>query len=213
MASRVFRDRADAGRQLGRALTPGWGGKSPLVLAIPRGGAVVGAAVARALGGRLDVLICRKVGAPANPEAAVGAVGPGGALWVDPRGRQHAAPAYVAEAAEQARREVADRSRRLRGNRPPPAVAGQVVILVDDGIATGATVQVALEWLRRQGPAELILAVPVAAADSLDRLRPLADQVVCLLVPDEFWAVGQFYADFRQTEDAEVLALLREFPG
>jgi putative phosphoribosyl transferase len=209
----VFPDRVHAGRALAaRLLAPsGTSGTHTIVLAIPRGGVVVGAQVAEALGAPLDVTIPRKIPAPFNEELAIGAVTEDGTVLIGEEQSHHAGVAgadYVqAEAARQLR-EIQRRMRLYRGDRPLPAVAGQTVILVDDGIATGHTVRAALISIRSRAPRELVLAVPVAPPDTLAGLAGLADRVVCLLTPEPFFAVGQFYQDFRQVTDAEVLSLL-----
>ncbi len=204
-----FADRAAAGRELALALGS-WRGSHPLVLAIPRGGVPLGRAVADALGGELDVVLVRKLGAPRNPELAIGAVDESGRVHLAPHAaRAGADAAYVR--AEAARQLDLIRARRAAVG-PGPAISGRVVVVVDDGLATGLTMQAALVAVRAAGPAELLCAVPVASADSLPAVRALADRVVCLAVPREFYAVGQFYEDFRAVEDADVLRLLGRHP-
>ncbi len=181
-----------------------------LVLAIPRGGVVVGAEVAAALSSPLDLVIPRKLAAPFNEELAIGAVTEDGAVLTD-----DALVARLGISKEhidgEARRQLAEIRRRLdryRGRKPLPEIAGRTVVLVDDGIATGYTVRAALLSLRRRRPELLVLAVPVAPPDTLQELRPLADRTVCLESPEFFMAVGQFYEDFSQTTDQEVIDLL-----
>lgn len=181
-----------------------------LILAIPRGGVVVGAEVAAALAAPLDIVIPRKIAAPFNDELAVGAVTEDGTILTD---RRLIARLDIAEdhVEAEARRQLAEIRRRMdlyRGPRPLPEVAGKTVILVDDGIATGYTVRAALQSLRQRCPARLILAVPVAPPGALQELGSLADQTVCLESPEFFMAVGQFYEDFYQTSDDEVIGLL-----
>ena len=209
-----FRDRHDAGQRLAEALAFLKGRKDLLVLGIPRGGVVVAAEVARALGAPLDVFIARKIGAPGNPELAIGAVASSGDVVLDERliaGLRVPADYIEAETARQ-RQEIARRMAAYRGDRPPPKLAGKTVVLVDDGVATGATTLAALRALRAAKPAELILAVPVGPPDTIARLSAEADQVICLHTPAWFWAVGAFYVDFSQTTDEEVVRLLRETP-
>jgi putative phosphoribosyl transferase len=206
----LFNDRRDAGRQLARALAHHSGVPGLLVLGLPRGGVPVAAEVARALGGELDVLVVRKLGLPWQPELAMGALASGGAQVLN---REVIELAGVGEAEfqrvlERERAELARRERLFRGERAPLAVAGRSVIVIDDGVATGATLRAGLAALRALGPARLIAAVPVAPPDALASLAREADEVVCLASPDDFMAVGAAYRDFEQTSDAEVRALL-----
>lgn len=208
----MFRDREDAARQLaarfkGRAL------RDPLVLAIPRGGVVTGAVLARELGAALDVVLSRKLRAPFQPELAVGAVSEDGRAYLNPETTELIGPsgAYLEEERRHQIAEIARRKRLFRGARPQAPVAGRTVIVTDDGIATGATMIAALQSLRPQGPRELIVAVPVAPPERLEEVRRYCDDVVCLHSPALFWAVGQFYEDFTQVEDAEAVDLLRQF--
>jgi putative phosphoribosyl transferase len=211
-----FADRSEAGRQLAQRLAE-LPLADPVVLALPRGGVPVALEVAGRLGAPLDLVLVRKIGAPGHEELAAGAVVDGerpelvlnadvvrnyriDQAWLD---RQQAA-----QLAEIERR----RDLYLAG-RPRPPVAGRTAIVIDDGIATGATVRAALRAARRAGPAELVLAVPVAAEEVLERLAPEADRIVCLQTPRDLVAVGQFYRDFRQIEDAEVVAMLAQAPA
>lgn len=188
-------------------------GKKTQVLAIPRGGVVTAAEVARALGAPLDLLVTKKIGAPGQPELAVGAVGPEGVRVVDWElaKRAGADEEYIEREAGAKAEEVERRMRQLRGKRQPVSVKGKIVVLVDDGVATGATTEAALRFLAGQKPAKIILAVPVGAPDSMEKLTPLADEVVCLELPSYFAAVGQFYQEFGQISDEEVRELLRKF--
>lgn len=209
MTSR-FADRADAGRRLGQALVDRWPGQPVVVLGLPRGGVPVAAEVAAALGAPLDVLVVRKLGVPWQPELAMGAVAGGGVRFVDSAVvRQLAVPADQVEAVT--RRELVElerRERAYRDDRPPAPVAGRVVVLVDDGLATGATVRAAVKAVRAAGPARVVVAVPVGAPKGCRALREVADEVVCLEEPDRFVAVGAWYDDFGQTGDDEVRRLL-----
>ncbi|CAJ0683558.1 phosphoribosyltransferase [Ralstonia holmesii] len=207
-----FKDRLDAARMLAQALEK-YKDMHPLVLAIPRGAVPMGALIATALGGQLDVVLVRKLGAPFNPELAVGSVEEGGWTYIAPyAGRIGADTTYL----EQESAEQMDVIRRRRAlytpNRGPYDVGGRVVIVVDDGLATGASMKAALHAIRQRHPQRLICAVPVAAPDSLDDIRPLADEIVCLYAPQGFRAVGLYYTDFPQVEDAEVCAALAAGP-
>jgi putative phosphoribosyl transferase len=202
----MFADRVDAGRQLAKELRAYVRAPATVVLGIPRGGVVVAAEVARELGLPLDVVLAAKVGAPGNPEYAVGAVTADGELLANPDADLHAA--VLDRAAEPAREKVAGQLRSLRGDRLALDVSGLTTIVVDDGLATGLTALAAIRYLRRQGAARVVLAVPVAAESSARRLSAEADEFVAVDVSTGLFAVGQFYVTFGQTEDAEVRALL-----
>jgi putative phosphoribosyl transferase len=207
-----FADRGEAGRRLGEDLKArGMGVEHSVVLGIPRGGVVTASEVARVLGTPLDVALARKVGAPRNPELAIGAVGPDGAAVIDEglAGRVGASAEWVARAVEREQHEVADRQRRFRGDRPPLDVTGREVIVVDDGVATGSTAVAVGRWLAGAGARRRILAVPVAPPQTAERLSQAYDDVVTLATPAAFFAVGEFYTDFRQVTDDEVRQLLR----
>ncbi len=205
-----FSDRADAGRQLGERLArldlP-----DPLVLGLPRGGVAVAAEVARVLRCPLDVLVVRKIGAPGQPEFALGAVAGEDPPWfnVPALERLGLTTADLAVAAERQRAEVAQREARYREGRTAPEVEGKSVIVTDDGVATGATARAALVLVRRRHPARLVLATPVCAAATAAALREFADEVVCLRVPADFRAVGEWYDDFSQVCDYDVTRILR----
>ena len=203
-----FLDRADAGRKLAGALER-FRSRSPVVLALPRGGVPVGFAVARALGAPLDVIDARKLGAPGHEELAVGAIAPG-AVYVDRLlvRRLGVSAAYLEQITTAEGRELERRERLYRSGRPPLDVEGRVVILVDDGLATGATARAAVASLRQRRPAQVILAVPVGAPETVARLREVADDVVCLDTPPDFRAVSLAYRDFSPTSDAEVVSCL-----
>lgn len=215
----MFRDRAEAGRLLVEALKerfPPREGKEYadlLVLAIPRGGVVVGAEVARGLGAPLDVWLARKIGAPHNPEFAIGSVSSHGELVLDHQTIQALgiSQAYIEEAVHHERLELERRMTAFRGHAEPVRVEGRTVILVDDGVATGSTAIAALAALKRGGAARRILAVPVAPIDVMPQLEKAADQVVILSAEASFYAVGQFYERFDQVSDSEAIRLLAEF--
>ncbi len=206
----MFRDREDAGRQLaeklkGREL---W---EPLVLAIPRGGVVVGSVLAQELGAELDVVLSRKLRAPWQPELALGAVAEDGSVFLEPHYREAIDQAEDYLDTERGRQlaEIARRRQLFRAVKPQAPVAGRSVIVTDDGIATGSTMIAALQGLKVQQPHEVIVAVPVGSPDRLKDVRRWCDDLVCLLSPQDFWAIGQFYADFTQVDDEEVVELLR----
>jgi predicted phosphoribosyltransferase len=210
-----FRDRADAGRRLARALI-GTKDQRPVVLALPRGGVPVAAEVARALNAPLDLILVRKIGVPFHPELAMGAVVDGSAPLVV-RNEDIIRMARVTEDEFIAirDREVAEiKRRRIRyvGKRAPPDLNGRVVIVIDDGIATGATTRAALRAVRKQKPSRVILAVPVAPTRTLEELRHEADEILCLEDHEPFGAVGAYYADFGQTSDEEVARILAASP-
>jgi len=208
----MFRDRADAARQLADQLKDR-PFHDPLVLAIPRGGVVTGAVLAQQLGAELDVVLSRKLRAPYQPELAVGAIAEDGRVYLNPHVQEYLDidEAYLAEERRHQLGEIARRKKLFRGVRPAAPVQGRSVIVTDDGIATGATMIAALQVVKTQQPREVIVAVPVASPDRLAEVRRWCDDVVCLLSPQDFWAIGQFYEDFTQVEDRQVLELLRTF--
>lgn len=216
MAS-LFTDRADAGRQLARRLARVLLPPPVVVLALPRGGVPIGAEVARALAAPLDLLLVRKIGAPWQRELAVAAVveGDGPEVVVDDEmlAASGADERWVQDQSRAAWREIERRRALYLKGRSRPALAGATVVVVDDGIATGTTVRAALRGLRRSRAGRLVLAVPVAPADTVDRLRPEVDELVCLAMPDPFQAVGRHYRDFHQVDDAEVMAALDAAAG
>ncbi len=209
----MFKDRSDAGRQLAVRVAA-LGLHDPVVYALPRGGVPVAVEVARELHAPLDLLVVRKIGAPGYPEVALGAVVGGDDPQMVINEDVYAATGRDAEGLERARRselaEIERRRSRYLGDRPRIDPSGRVVVIVDDGLATGATAKAALAALRRQGAKTTVLAVPVAPADSLDEMRAIADVVVVLHAPAQFWAIGPFYADFHQLSDEETIELLRQ---
>jgi len=206
----IFQDRTDAGRQLAEELLSYAGRDDVIVLALPRGGVPVAFEVAQRLGVPLDVFVVRKLGVPGHEELAMGAIASGGVrvlnedvLYVLPDAQSIVEMVTAIE-----REELKRRERDYRGDRPAPEVRGRTVILVDDGLATGATMRAAAAALRQQGAAKIIVAVPVGAPGTCHEIRSVADEVVCLQTPGSFMGVGQYYEDFSQTTDEEVRELL-----
>jgi len=206
-----FRDRASAGQELAQALADLKGRDDLLVLGIPRGGVVVAAQVARALNAPLDVCLTHKLGAPDNPELAIGAVAEGGQVILDQEliDMLGVSLRYVQAESERQRQELARRAQVYRGDRPAASVKDRVVIVTDDGLATGSTMVAALQSLDAQGPTSLIAAIPVAPPEAIRRLAHKADRVECLYSPQPFWAVGAFYEQFEQVSDEQVIELLQ----
>jgi putative phosphoribosyl transferase len=211
-----FRDRSDAGRRLAKALSS-YKDRHPVVLALPRGGVPVAAEVAAALDAPLDLILVRKIGVPTQPELAMGAVVDGTAPIVVRNEEVIELSGTTADefdAACASELEEIERRRQLYvGDRARAEIAGQVVIVIDDGIATGATTRAALQAIRNRRPKELVLAVPVAPPDTITKLRGEVDDLICLETPELFGAIGYFYRDFRQVSDQEVVAILKRFPA
>lgn len=209
-----YLDRHDAGRWLAAELGHLRGqAPPPVVIALPRGGVPVADEIARALGAELDVLVARKLGAPGNPEFAIGAVAPG-VVYVDPVAEAlRVSPEYLRETVAREQAEVRQREAAYREGRSPVEVVNRTVILVDDGLATGATAVAAIRSLGTHHPTRIVLAVPVGAPDSVAILRAIADEVVCPLTPPFFRAVGEYYEDFSPTSDEEVRAILKQPRG
>jgi predicted phosphoribosyltransferase len=210
MKPQRFRNRTDAGRRLAEKLAAYANRPDVLVLALPRGGVPVGYEVARALGPRLDVFLVRKLGVPGHEELAMGAVATGGVRVLNGeivRGLGISEDEIDAAVARELQ-ELSRRARLYRGDRPPPDVEGRTIILVDDGLATGATMRAAVAALRQQHPARIVVAVPTASLDSCEALKAEADDVICAMTPEPFFAVGHSYENFTQTTDDEVRELL-----
>ncbi len=205
----IYRDRIEAGEVLAGALMK-WRGMNPLVVAIPRGAVPLGKIVAARLDGELDLVLVRKLHAPGNPEFAIGAVDETGWTYLaDYAAQTGATSEYIAREVESETDTIRRRRALFTPGRAPVDAAGRVVIVVDDGLATGATMIAALHAMRARAPQRLVCAVPVASAHAVGMVRPYADEVVCLATPEFFHAVGQFYRDFTQVSDEEVVALLR----
>jgi putative phosphoribosyl transferase len=207
----LFKNREEAGRKLADALKE-FKGKDVVVLGIPRGGVVVANEVAKALGAPLDVVVTRKIEAPGEPEYALGAVTQEGEVIMDRQAAESlgASPAYLDDQVRKKREEVKERMERLRGDKPYPKLEGRVVVIVDDGIATGSSVSAAVMSVKKRKPKEVVVAVPVAPADAVQMLTEEGARVVCLETPGPFLAIGEFYGDFDQVEDMEVKRILDE---
>jgi putative phosphoribosyl transferase len=210
MIQPLFRDRADAGRKLAEALHEYARRPDVLVLALPRGGVPVAYEVARALAAPMDIFLVRKLGVPGHEELAMGAIASGGVRVLNERVLALAGvdERTVATVAANEQRELDRREAAYRGGRPAPDVRGRTVILIDDGLATGSTMRAAAQALRAQGPERLVVAVPVAAAETCEEFRAEVDAIVCAATPEPFYGVGMWYEDFTQTTDDEVQALL-----
>jgi len=208
----MFRDREDAAYKLATAMR-NLKLDNPLVLAIPRGGVATGAVLARELGAELDVVLSRKLRAPDQPELAIGAISEDGQVHLNRRAVEAlgVTDEYLQQEKQHQLAEIARRKQLFRSVRPEAPISGRTVIVTDDGIATGSTMMAALQTVRPQRPAQLIVAVPVAPFDRLAAFEARCDKVVCLDSPVEFWAVGQFYEDFPTVEDEQVVELLKSF--
>jgi putative phosphoribosyl transferase len=207
----LFRNREEAGRKLAGALME-FKGKDVVVLGIPRGGVVVANEVAKALGAPLDIVVTRKIEAPGEPEYALGAVTQEGDVIMDRQAAESlgATPDYLDDQVRKKKEEVKERMERLRGDKKYPRLDGKVVIIVDDGIATGSSVSAAVMSVKKRKPKEVVVAVPVAPADAVEMLAAEGARVVCLETPGPFLAIGEFYGDFDQVEDSEVKRILGE---
>lgn len=207
---KLFSDRVDAGKRLGSALKD-LVGKEAIVLAIPRGGVVIGYEVAKALELPMDVIIPRKIGAPSNPELAVGAMTENGTVLLDKRliEQLQVSDYYIKKESAAQKLEIQRRLKLYRGDVSYPSLENRDVILVDDGIATGSTMKAALASVRKRGAKTVVIAIPVGPPPTIVELQREADRVICLHTPESFYAIGQFYRDFAQTSDEEVTRLLK----
>jgi predicted phosphoribosyltransferase len=210
----AFKDRLDAGRQLAKMLMP-YAREDCIILALPRGGVVLGVEVAKTLGKPLDVLVVRKIGAPMQPELAVGAIGPDGSTVLNRELIDHLG-IKGQELADRIAREATELNRRLRlfrGERLFPELGGRTVIIVDDGLATGSTAEAAIQTVKAMDASKIVLAVPVGPRSTISVLRHDVDELVCMEAPEVFDAVSRWYVDFPQVSDAEVVNLLEEAWG
>lgn len=205
-----FKNREEAGKTLAKALLE-YKGKNPLVLAIPRGGVVIAYEVAKALSAPLDLIIPRKIGAPGNPELAIGAVTEDGTTVLNQSVVESlmVSKEYIELAKEEQIKEIKRRVKVYRGGSAPHDLEGKTVILVDDGIATGATVKAAINSIRKKRPRTIVVASPVGPPETVEELKKYADKIVCPVVYEPFFAIGQFYEDFSQVSDEEVTRLMR----
>jgi putative phosphoribosyl transferase len=212
----MFADRQDAGRQLAAKLVR-FKDTDPVVLALPRGGVPIGLEVAAALDAPMDLVLVRKIGTPGQPELAVGAVVDGDkpelVINEEVKGLAGVADDYIAQEEATQLKEIERRRKLWLGDRPRVALKGRTVLVVDDGIATGATVRAALHAVRRAGPARLVLGAPVAPPDTIASLRDDADEIVCLATPDMFWSISMFYGSFPQLDDSEVSVMMERIAG
>jgi putative phosphoribosyl transferase len=208
---RIFRDRTDAGARLATRLEA-YRGQDVLVLGIPRGGVPVAAEIARRLDAELDIVVARKLGAPFQPELAIGAVTANGGRYLNQALIQEAGVTdeFLQEVTAEEMAEARRREDRFRANRPAPRIAGRTVIVVDDGLATGATMWAAVRSMRQRGPARLVVAVPVSPPETCAALRAEADEVIALYEPEPFLAVGLHYRDFTPSDDQEIEQLLQD---
>jgi len=206
----LFADRVEAGKRLASALAD-YVGKDGIVLAIPRGGVVVGFEIARSLGLSLDVIVPRKIGAPGNPELAIGAITEDGTIILDESlvNQLGVSRAYIKEESERQRLEIKRRLKLYRGDVPVPRLKNREVIIVDDGIATGSTMKAALASVRKSGAKTVIVAIPVGPLSTIRELERQADRVVCLYTPEPFYAISEFYENFAQIENLEVTEFLK----
>jgi len=207
----MFKDRIEAGKILSDALSE-YKDKNSIVLAIPRGGVMVAYEVAKALNVPLDLIIPRKIGAPGQPELAIGAVTEDGTTILNQDILQYlrVSDEYIKEETGRQVEEIKRRMESYLGDKPRVSIEGKVAILVDDGVATGATVRAAIASIRKRKPASIVLAIPVGPLDTIEELRREADEVICLMTPEPFFAIGQFYRSFEQTSDEEVIQILNK---
>jgi putative phosphoribosyl transferase len=208
----LFQDRQDAGRRLAKELSHYAGRSDVVVLALPRGGVPVAFEVAQALAAPLDIFLVRKLGVPGHEELAMGAIASGGVRVLNQEVVQTLdIPAALIDAiAQREQRELERREQAYRGNHPPAEIAGRIAILIDDGLATGASMRAAVAGLRRQQPAKIIVAVPTAAPESCEMFEQEVDEIICAETPQPFYGVGLWYRNFSQTSDAEVRTLLQQ---
>ncbi len=207
----MFKDRYDAGEQLAKALGAYAGRDDVVILAIPRGALQIGKVLHERLKAPLDIIVTKKIPHPMSEEFAIGAVGPGGEFFINPM--SDASPLYIEEQRKRLAAAVEEKYERYRGKTPRPALRGKTVVIVDDGIATGSTMLAAIHVIRKQKPKRIVVAVPVGPTDTVALIAKEADEMVCLLRPEYFFAIGQFYERFDQVEDDEAIRILKECSG
>jgi putative phosphoribosyl transferase len=207
----MFRDRVDAGKKLAKELLE-YKESNPVVLAIPRGGVVVGYEVAKELAAPLDIVVPRKIPAPYNPELGIGAVAQDGTIIIDSEIKKYVSfsDEYVQEEAKRQIKEIERRTKAYRRDRESISIKNRVIILVDDGLATGVTMRAAIRSIRKQNPKKIVVAVPVGPPGTVQKIKEEADEVISLITFEPFEAVGQFYSDFSQTSDDEVIEILQK---
>lgn len=210
----MFRDRTDAGKRLAEILTK-FKNENPIILAIPRGGVVVADEIAKNLNANLDIIVPRKIGAPGNPEMAIGAVAQDGSLYIDENLVKDLGVSenYIKKEMKKELQEIERRLKKYRKRKKYPSFKNKTLILVDDGIATGATMKAAIQFLKKQNPKKIIVAVPVAPRDTVNELEKIVDEVIVVEKPIFMGAIGEFYVDFRQVEDEEVINILKKYYG
>lgn len=204
----MFKDRYDAAEQLAIALSGYYGMTDTIILAIPRGALQIGEVLHKRLKLPLDIIITKKISHPMSEEYAIGAVGPDGEFFVNPT--VDVSKEYIENERKKLENLVEERYKQYRGEIPKPKISGKTVIIVDDGVATGSTILAAIHVIRKQNPKKIIIAVPVGASDAMELIKREADEVVCISIPETFFAIGQFYENFVQVEDKEAIGILKK---
>jgi len=205
----LFKDREQAGRQLAEKLQK-YKGKDTLILAIPRGGLVIGFALAKALGAPLDIIVTKKIGYPGDPEYAIGAVGPNKAVIVNEDAAKDVPKDYIDEQVKEISAAINEKYRKYKGKVEIPNLKDKIVILTDDGVATGSTIKVSIELIKQQHPKKIVVAIPVGPPETIHEIAQQVDEIICLEQPTTFFAIGAFYDNFPQVEDEEAITYLKE---
>lgn len=205
----LFKDREQAGRQLAEKLQK-YKGKDTLILAIPRGGLVIGFALAKALGAPLDIIVTKKIGYPGDPEYAIGAVGPNKAVIVNEDAAKDVPKDYIDEQVKEISAAINEKYRKYKGKVEIPNLKDKIVILTDDGVATGSTIKVSIELIKQQQPKKIVVAIPVGPPETIHEIAQQVDEIICLEQPTTFFAIGAFYDNFPQVEDEEAITYLKE---
>jgi len=205
----LFKDREQAGRQLAEKLQK-YKGKDTLILAIPRGGLVIGFALAKALGAPLDIIVTKKIGYPGDPEYAIGAVGPNKAVIVNEDAAKDVPKDYIDEQVKEISVAINEKYRKYKGKVEIPNLKDKIVILTDDGVATGSTIKVSIELIKQQQPKKIVVAIPVGPPETIHEIAQQVDEIICLEQPTTFFAIGAFYDNFLQVEDEEAITYLKE---